>query len=213
MALGDGRSGGTVKSPPPAVGATLIAASVVVLVIGMAWLNRSDEPKDRLASPTADGVTLPTDRDGNAVDIPPSQPAVAVSFGGNGEILRPDPVRARVVDESGEDILIPLAPNTTVDTVTGAIVPKPPGTTSRLGTTGTTRRPGTTGTTHRPTTTVDRTPPTTPTPTTAETTTTTEATTTTSEAPTTTAPPDTTDPTTPPDSEPTVIDLIGDLLP
>ena len=162
MPLGDGRSGGTIKSPPPAVGATLIAASVVVLVIGMAWLNRSGPKQEHLASPTVDGVTLPTDSDGNAVDVPPSQPAVAVSFGGGGEILRPDPVRARVVDESGHEVIVPLAPNTTVDTVTGAIVPKSTTTTRRSGTTDTTRRTSTTDGTTGPT---SSNPSTTPTPT------------------------------------------------
>jgi hypothetical protein len=207
VALGDGRPGGTIKSPPPAVGATLIAASVVVLVIGMAWLNRSDEPRDHLATPTVDGVTLPTDSDGNAVDVPPSQPAVAVSFGGNGEILRPDPVRARVVDESGAEILVPLAPNTTVDTVTGAIVPKSTTTTIRSGTTGTTRRTTTTRGTSAPTN-----PPTTPNTTEPPTTTdTTEPPTTTD----TTEPPTTTDTTEPPTepTDPSVLDLLDDLLP
>ena len=191
------------------MGATLIAASVVVLVIGMAWLNRSDKPSEPLATPTVDGVTLPTDSDGNTVDVPPSQPAVAVSFGGNGEILRPDPVRARVIDDSGAEILVPLAPNTTVDTVTGAIVPKSPGTTAGSGT------GGTTGTTRRTTTTGGSTAPTTPPPTT----TTTEApTTTTTEAPTTTdtTEPPTTDTTEPPPPDPTdppLGSLLDGLLP
>ncbi|HEX5945567.1 MAG TPA: hypothetical protein VFY82_04790 [Acidimicrobiales bacterium] len=189
------------------MGATLIAASVVVLVIGMAWLNRSGPKEEHLASPTVDGVTLPTDSDGNAVDVPPSQPAVAVSFGGGGEILRPDPVRARVVDESGHEVIVPLAPNTTVDTVTGAIVPKSTTTTRRSGTTGTTRRTSTTDGTTAPTnpsTTAN--PPSTPTPTepstttTEATTTTTEATTTTSEAP-------------PPDPDPTLAGILDGLLP
>lgn len=206
MPLGDGRSGGTVKSPPPAVGATLIAASVVVLVIGMAWLNRSGPKQEHLASPTVDGVTLPTDSDGNAVDVPPSQPAVAVSFGGGGEILRPDPVRARVVDESGHEVIVPLAPNTTVDTVTGAIVPKSTTTTRRSDTTGTTRRTSTTDDTTAPTsppTSADPTTTTTTEPVTTTTgapTTTTEATTTTTEAP-------------PPDPDPTLAGILDGLLP
>ena len=189
------------------MGATLIAASVVVLVIGMAWLNRSDPPRDRLATPMVDGVTLPTDRDGNAVDVPPSQPAVAVSFGGGGEILRPDPVRARIVDDSGREVIVPLAPNTTVDTVTGAIVPKSTTTTRRAGTTDTTRRTTTSRGTTAPTdpTTTTETPTTestttTETPTTESTTTTTESTTTTETTP--------TEPT-----DPSLLGLLGDLLP
>ncbi|HEX6567895.1 MAG TPA: hypothetical protein VF015_01985 [Acidimicrobiales bacterium] len=171
------------------MGATLIAASLILLLLGVSWLNRGDPTaEDRLATPTADGVTLPTDSDGHTVEVPPSQPATPVSFGPDGEILRPDPVRARVVDDSGDDILVPLAPNTTVDTITGAIVPKPTSTT-RPGTTGTTR-PATTTTTGGPTTT-DPPPPPTTTTTTEEpttTTTTTETTTTTTTTDTTPAP-------------------------
>ncbi len=189
------------------MGATLIAASVVVLVIGMAWLNRSGPKQEHLTAPTADGVTLPTDSDGNAVEVPPSQPAVAVSFGGGGEILRPDPVRARVVDESGHEIIVPLAPNTTVDTVTGAIVPK---------STTTTRRPGTTDTTRRTSTTRGSTSSTPP-PTSATTTTTVPSTTTTTETPTTTTTetPTTTETTEPPTdpTDPSVFDLLDGLLP
>jgi hypothetical protein len=185
------------------VGATLIAASVVVLVIGMAWLNRSSPTRDHLATPTVDGVTLPTDQDGNTVDVPPSQPAVAVSFGGAGEILRPDPVRARIVDDSGQEVIVPLAPNTTVDTVTGEIVPR---------STTTTRRPGTTPTTRRTTTTDGTTAPTDPTTTTASTTTT-QATTTTEEPTTTTEEPTTTETTTTEPTDPSVLGLLGDLLP
>lgn len=188
------------------MGATLIAASVVVLVVGMAWLNRSDPKGEHLATPTVDGVTLPTDSDGNAVDVPPSQPAVAVSFGGGGEILRPDPVRARVVDESGQEILVPLSPNTTVDTVTGAIVPKSTTTTNRPGTTPTTRRTTTTDGTTAPTN--PSTTPSSDTTTTTESTTTTEATTTTTESPTTS---DTTGPTDP--TDPSLLDLLDGLLP
>lgn len=172
------------------MGATLIAASLIVLLLGVSWLNKGDPTaQNRMAAATADGVTLPTDRDGHTVDVPPSQPATPVSFGPDGEILRPDPVRARVVDDSGEDVLVPLAPNTTVDTVTGAIVPKTT-TTTTSGTTGTTR-PATTTTTTGGTTTTDPPAPTT--------TTTTEPPTTT----TTTTEPPTTDPPTTPTTETT----------
>ncbi len=207
MTLGDGATGGTVKSPPPAVGATLIAAAVVVLIIGMAWLSRTEKPTDRLAVPMVDGVTLPTDRDGHAVDVPPSQPAVAVSFGANGEILRPDPVRARVVDESGAEIIITLPPNTTVDMVTGEIVPRPPGSTTGPGSTPPTTR-GSTTTTGGPSTT----PP--PTTTTEPPTTTTEPPTTTTEPPTTTTEPPTTTTEPPPPPDPLAdLGLLGALIP
>ena len=194
MALGDGRSGGGVD-PPPAVGATLIAAALIVLVIGFGWLNsRGSGPEERLTAPVVDGVTLPLDDEGDPVDIPPSQPATPVSFGPGGEIMRPDPVRARVVDESGDEVLVPLSPNTTVDTVTGEIVPTTTATTSRPGSTSPTTRPSTTSTTSppsSPTTSPSTTdpPPTTTTttaPSTTETTTTTTETTTTTTEPTTT---------------------------
>ncbi len=191
------------------MGATLIAAAVVVLILGMVWLGRSEQP-DRLAVPMVDGVTLPTDRDGRAVDVPPSQPATAVSFGVNGQILRPDPVRARIVDESGVEVLVTLPPNTTVDMVTGEIVPRPPGSTTRPGGTPSTTRPGGTSSTtdgSSSTTQPETTTTTAPTSTT-ESTTTTEPTTTT-ESTTTTETPTTTDP----PAEPTVLGaLLGSLI-
>lgn len=172
------------------MGATLIAAAVVVLVIGLGWLSRGGEPEEQVALPVVDGVTQATDADGHAVEVPPSQPAVAVSFAADGQILRPDPVRARVVDESGAEIIVPLAPNTTVDTVTGRIVPLSPGTTTRPGTSPTTQ-PATTPTnppTVPPTSpsTTPTSPPTTPSPTTTE-----PPATTTTEAPPPTDPPPT----------------------
>ena len=73
VALGEGGSVGS-PAPSPYVGAGVIAAGLVVLVVGVVLLNRTDEPP-RLAMPTSDGVTLPTDSDGRTVDVPPSQPA------------------------------------------------------------------------------------------------------------------------------------------
>jgi|RhiMethySRZTD1v2_1073278.scaffolds.fasta_scaffold15767_2 hypothetical protein len=197
VALGEGSNemGG---APSPYVGAGVIAAGLVVLVVGVIYLNRDQTPT-RLAMPTADGVTLPVDRDGRPVDVPPSQPATAVAFGAGGEILRPDPVRARIIDEdSGLEILITLPPNTTIDTVTGTLVPRrTTGTTGTPGTPGTDPTtgptdPGTTATTSRPTTTD---PPTTEPPTTEPPTT----------EPPTTEPPTTEPPTTEPPPDPTVV--------
>jgi len=198
VALGDGRSSGVV-TPPPAVGATLIAAGVIVLVIGFGWLNsRASDGERPITAPMVDGVSLPIDEDGDPIEIPPSQPATAVSFGPGGEILRPDPTLARVVDESGEEVLVPLAPNTTVDTVSGRIVPTTTATTrSGSGSTATTQ-PGSTGTT----------------PTTQETTTSTDpppSTSTTASTTTTTEPPTTTDPPTT-EPPPTTDDTLGGLL-
>jgi hypothetical protein len=130
------------------IGAGVVAAGLVVLVVGVVYLNRSDEPP-RLAMPTSDGVTLPTDSDGRTVDVPPSQPAGVVHLGADGSVLRPDPVRARIVDrETGIEILITLPPNTTIDAITGEVIPRPPGTSGPTTvTTGptTTSGPGTTG--------------------------------------------------------------------
>jgi hypothetical protein len=219
VGLADGMTGRS-KSPPPAVGATLIAASVVVLLIGLGWLSRgSDADDDGTALPMVDGVTLPTDSDGQAVDVPPSQPATAVSFGTNGEILRPDPVRARVVDRTGNEILITLPPNTTVDTTTGEIVPVVPGTTTSpsgtasttSGTTTTTRGSTTTPTTSAPTTAPPTTdPPTTDPPTTDPPTTDPPTTDPPTTDPPTTDPPTTDPPTTEP--EPTILDDLTDLI-
>ena len=83
MSLGDQQ---TTRGPTPAVGATLIAAAAVVLILGLCgWPATS-----RLATAswsTADGVTLPTNGEGEPIELPPSQPAVAVSFGADGQIL------------------------------------------------------------------------------------------------------------------------------
>jgi hypothetical protein len=163
----------------------------VLLIIGTAWLGRVGEGGDGdLQPPMVDGVTLPVDEDGDPIEIPPSQPATAVSFTADGQVLRPDPVRARIIDEDGDEVLVALPTNTTVDTVTGEIVPRPGGSSTTDSDTTQTTRPSTTPTT-RPTTTTD--PPTTttePPPTTTEP----PPTTTTEPPPTTTEPPPTTEP-------------------
>lgn len=184
MRLGDGTLG-KVNGPPPVVGAGLVAAALVVLVIGLGWMNHR-EPEERLAVPTAGGITLPVDDEGHPVEVPPSQPATPVSFGPGGEVLRPDPVRARVIDESGQEVVVPLSPGTTVDEVTGEIVHRTTTPTTRPAGTSPTTRPSTTPTPTDPTTTQP--PPTDPTTT----------------QPTTTTTPPPTDPTTtqPPTSDP-----------
>jgi hypothetical protein len=212
VALGDGASGSGFRSPPPAVGATLIAGSLVVLVVGIGWLSRSEGAPTENVSPAVDGVTEPTDRDGDTVEIPPSQPAVAVSFGPGGEILRPDPVRARIIDETGAEVLVTLPPDTMVDMVTGAIVRRTTTTTRPRGTTapGATTPPPTKG----PGTTVPGTTPTTSDTTIPDTTPTTSDTTIPDTTPTTsdTTIPDTTSTTSEPPPEPTD-SSIGYLLP
>jgi len=134
------------------VGATLIAASIVVLVIGLSWLNRGGDGRERLAVPVVGGVTPPTEPDGDVVDIPPSQPAVPVSFGQDGRIVRPEPDRARIVDEEGNEVIVALPPGTTVDTVTGRIVPRSPdGGTTTSPTRGTSTSTGGGSSSTRPT--------------------------------------------------------------
>ncbi|HEX5366874.1 MAG TPA: hypothetical protein VFW63_09480 [Acidimicrobiales bacterium] len=168
----------------PYVGAAVVAVGVVVLVVGVLLLNR--DTGTGVTVPAADGVTAPTDARGRPVDVPPSQPAVAVGFGADGQVLRPDPARARVVDEgTGFEVLVTLPPGTTVDAVSGAIVRRGPGR-GRPTTVTTGSPPSTThgsSTTSLPPTTT----PTTTMPPTTDTTTTT----------TTTEPPPTTDTTAP----------------
>lgn len=173
---------GSRKLPSPAIGATFIAGAVVVLLMGMTWLGEG-EAKEQLIAPDLEGVTPPTDPRGEPIELPPSQPATAVTFGVDGQVLRPDPVRARIVDESGDEIIITLPPDTTVDSVTGEVVPTTSTPTSRAP--GSTSPPPSSPTTPTPTTSAP--PPPTSSPTTQATTTTTApATTTTTESTTTT---------------------------
>jgi hypothetical protein len=202
-----GEGTGSAGAPSPYFGAAVIAMGLLVLVVGVFYLNKSDEPP-RLIVPAADGVTPPTDSDGRTVDIPPSQPAGMISFAADGSVLRPDPVRARVVDrETGVEILIALPRNTVVDAITGAIIPRPPGTSGPTTvTTGPTTTPSSGSGTTRPTTAPTTAPATTTTdPPTTTTTTLPEETTTTTvpeETTTTTVPEETTTLPPPPDSIP-----------
>jgi hypothetical protein len=124
------------------VGATLIAAAVVVLAVGMAWMNISDGGDD-LAAPLAERALASAGAAQAAEgEIPPSQPAVPFSFGPNGEIIRTEPQTARVIDpDTGLEVLITLPPGSTV--VDSRVVPldSVPGTSGGTGTTN----PGTGG--------------------------------------------------------------------
>jgi hypothetical protein len=202
MALGTGRSGGGTPMPQPGVGAALIAASIVILAIGFGWLNNlgDDQVVDSLVGALSPRSVV-TNEDGEVVgEIPPSQPAVPVSFGPAGLLIRPEPERARVVDpDTGLDVIIPLPPGTTV--VDGRVVPK--GTTTTRGSSSTTGST-TSSTTGGSTTSSSDTTSTTSGPTTSSTE---EPTTTSTEEPTTTTE-------TPPTSDPGpgLIDSIIDIL-
>ena len=179
MALGDDERRGLRHLVHGSVGETLLAAVIFAVAMGFTWVNHGGDDSVELAAPSDH-----TGENGSSTTIPPSQPAVAVSFTRTGAIVRPAPSTARIVDpDTGEDVVVPLPPGSTV--VDGEVVP--------IGSTGTTR-PGSTATTRpgsgttRPTTTT--TGPTTTT--TGPTTTTTEPTTTTTEPTTTTTDPTTT---------------------
>lgn len=177
------------------VAETLLAAVIFAVAMGFTWVNQGGDDPVELAAPSAQ-----TGENGASTTIPPSQPAVAVSFSRTGAIIRPAPSTARVIDpETGEEVVVPLPPGSTV--VNGEVVPIGSiGTTPSGGTATTTPGTGTTSTT-------DGEPPTTEPPTTQPPTTeppTTE--------PPTTAPPTTEPPTTEPPTTEAPQGLVGGLL-
>lgn len=177
------------------VAETLLAAVIFAVAMGFTWVNHGGDDSVELAAPSAQ-----TGEKGASTTIPPSQPAVAVSFSRTGAIIRPAPSTARVIDpETGEEVVVPLPPGSTV--VNGEVVPIGSiGTTPSGGTATTTPGTGTTSTT-------DGEPPTTEPPTTQPPTTeppTTE--------PPTTAPPTTEPPTTEPPTTEAPQGLVGGLL-
>jgi hypothetical protein len=171
-AVGQGRGGLEGRRDLAKVGKLITCG--LVLAVGLAWV-RGDGSST--SEPTA---------------LSPSQPAFPLSF--SGEIVRPAPATARIIDpETGEEVVVPLPPGTRV--IDGEVVPvENTGTTGPGGTA--TTRPGTgiIGTTHPSTTEPPTTqPPTTQPPTTEPPTT----------EPPTTDPPTTEPPTTdPPTTEP-----------
>ncbi len=191
MALG---SGGPESRRAQAQMGTVIAGAFVVLAVGLARMSTDGGTTgDELAAPRTQQMA--TAADGAATTIPPSQPAVPVSFTSSGEVIRPAPVKARIVDpDTGEEVLVPLPPGSTV--VDGEVVPAGSTGTSGPGGSGTTKpsTPGGSSTTRPPTTQPPTTqPPTTQPPTTEPPTT----------EPPTTEPPTTEPPTTqPPTTEP-----------
>lgn len=175
---GSGSSGGP-PAPRAGAGPTVIAAALVVLVIGLGWLNHGGSAVDQNSTPFARDVSQAVQQaqeDGLIPASRPAEPADIGSSGGDGSGQTSS--TTIVVDpETGLEITINVEPGTTGT----------PGTTGggSTGTTGgsddptTTSRPG--SSTTRPTTTTTR-----PTTTTTETPTTTEPTTTTTETPPTT---------------------------
>jgi hypothetical protein len=159
---------------------TLAAAAAGVLAVGLGWMNGDgrDSSLDDLAGSQAPRAGADGNVRGAPGEIPPSQPAVPVSFGEDGEVVRPEPGTARIIDpETGRELVITLPPGTAL--VGGQVVPKHNVPTTSAGS-GTTRpRTGTAGVTGGPITT-------------GGTTSTSERTTTTSEATTTTVEPTTT---------------------
>jgi hypothetical protein len=177
MALGDDGAHRARHLVHGSVGETLLVAVIFAVAMGFTWVNQGGDDSVQLAVPSAQAG------ESASTTIPPSQPAVAVSFSRTGAIIRPAPSTARIVDpDTGEDVVVPLPPGSTV--VDGEVVPIGTGTT-RPGSTGTTG-PGS-GTTRPTTTTTGPTTSTTgPTTTATTTTTTTEPTTTTTDPTTTT---------------------------
>jgi hypothetical protein len=112
------------------VGGTLIAAAVVMLALGMTWIDNSGggdgiatQPARRAAASSGDAAEL---------EIPPSQPADPFAFGPSGETIGAEPRTARVIDpDTGAEVTITLPPGSTVidsrvvalDSVPGTSIP------------------------------------------------------------------------------------------
>jgi hypothetical protein len=158
------------RRTPAVVGVALAGAMLLAGLVAVAAWPGTDTTSS-LANRFGPGNPGPTDGEGRPVDLPPSQPATPVSFAPSGDVVRPEPRRARIIDpRSGEPVIVDLPPGTTVDTTTGRVVVRVTGTPTSISLPATT-------TTSRPTSTTTTTQNTT---TTEETTTTTEDTTTTS---------------------------------
>jgi hypothetical protein len=183
------------------VGETVLAAVIFAVAMGFTWVNQAGDDSVELAAPSSQ-----SGENRGSTTIPPSQPAIAVSFSKGGEIKRPAPSTARIIDpKTGEEVVVPLPPGSTV--VDGEVVP--------VGTSGTSGPAGSgTGTTGVSSTAAPTTQPPTTSPPTTEPPTTEPPTT----EPPTTEPPTTEPPTTePPTTQPPlaggllggVVDLLG----
>ncbi len=153
----------------------LIAGAFVLLAVGLARVS-GDGSASELAALSSQRTASDGDETSASeadryfyglVRVSPSQPAIPVSFSASGEVVRPAPTTARIIDpETGEEVVIPLPPGTTV--IDGEVVPvASTGTTRPGGTATTSPGTGTTGTTQPSTTEPPTTqPPTTEPPTT-----------------------------------------------
>src|SRR5262245_48140711 len=110
------------------VGVTMASAVLLLGVVAVtAW--PSTEATRSVANQFSPNVPGATGRDGAPAELPPSQPATPVSFAPSGEVDRPEPRRARIVDpQSGEDVVVELPPGTRVDAATGQVVVRITGT-------------------------------------------------------------------------------------
>ena len=140
------------------VGVTLAAAALLLGVVAVtAWPDT--EGTDSVANQFGPGDPGPTDHDSRPAELPPSQPATPVSFAPSGEVVRPEPRRARIVDpRSGEAVVVDLPPGTRVDPATGQVVVRVTGTPTSIPTS---TRPTTTTTSEGTTSSTEDTTPTT----------------------------------------------------
>jgi hypothetical protein len=138
---------------PALIGVALVGAVLLAgLVAVTAWPGT--DTTGSLANQFGPGKPGATDGNGRPVDLPPSQPATPVSFAPGGDVVRPEPRRARIIDpQSGREVIVDLPPGTTVDTTTGQVVVRVTGTPTTVRTT--TTRPATTTTTVGTTTTTE----------------------------------------------------------
>jgi hypothetical protein len=175
-------SGGPETRRTEAQTGTAIAGAFVLLVLLAVGLTRMID--GRFASEL---TAPPTYRTASARDDPTSSKCCRTfpESSRTGEITRPAPVTARIIDpDTGEEVLVPLPPGSTV--IDGEVVPiGSSGTTGSGGGTATTGSGGT-ATTGPGTGTTGTTSPGTPNPTTSTSPPTTQDTTTTTEATTTT---------------------------
>lgn len=198
---GSGSSGGP-PAPRAGTGPTIIAGALVVLVIGLGWLNHGGGTVDEGSTPFARDVTRAVEDARQDGAIPASQPAepsaIGSSRGGGGT----SSTTGAVDPATGMEMAPGAEPGTTGSSTTTGGAAGTGGTAGTSGTTGGGSNGGSdggTGTTRPGSTTTD------PPPTTGR------STTTSSTAPSTTTPPTSPSTTTPPATGGILDDLVGGL--